>query len=89
MIANMKEYQGTLHADGHLVFDELPAIAPGRMLVTLSPLPAKSEREPGAIFLDDCISAPFDLPYEGPVTSIAAEWVDSREPDLSEFTAEM
>ncbi len=59
---------GNLDPDGTIRLDRPPDVPPGRVRITLQPLPATV---PGAIclpdgpWLDDAISAPFDLPFPG------------------------
>ncbi|MBX9625642.1 MAG: hypothetical protein K2X82_17700 [Gemmataceae bacterium] len=77
------ETTGTLHPDGAVTLDEPPPLAPGRVRVALSPLPAV--RLPDPPYPDESIPAPFDLPREGPVTPVVAEWVEYPYPDLSAF----
>ncbi|MBX9584961.1 MAG: hypothetical protein K2X87_32045 [Gemmataceae bacterium] len=77
------ETTGTLRPDGAVILDEPPPLAPGRVRVALRPLPAV--RLPDPPILDESISAPFDLPYEGPVTPVIAERIDYRYPDPSAF----
>ena len=85
MSATTFEMTGTLHADGRLVLDECPALRPGRVRVALQSLaatPARVERLPDPPMLDDCIPAPFDLPYEGPVTKVAVRFGRERLPEV-------
>jgi len=81
MLEDTGELTGTLQANGSIVLDEPPPLAPGRVSVVLKPLPT-TVRLPDPPFLDDCISAPFDLPYEGPVTDVTAEKVPYRYPEM-------
>lgn len=84
MMATIFEVTGTLHADGRLVLDECPALRPGRVRVALQSLgatPPPVERLPDPPILDDCIPAPFDLPYEGPITKVAVRFGHERLPE--------
>ena len=59
---------GNLSSDGTIRLDRPPDVPPGRVRITLQPLPASV---PGAIclpdspWLDDAISAPCDIPFFG------------------------
>ncbi len=55
---------GDLRADGTIALDTYPPLPPGRVRVTVETLataPLPSGRLPDPPWLDDCISAPFDL----------------------------
>lgn len=83
MLETGKEMTGTLEPNGSIVLDEKPALPPGRVRVTLTPMPAV--RLPNEPILDDCIPAPFDLPREGPVTKVKVRQVQERLPQQLEY----
>ena len=59
---------GNLNADGTIRLDRPPDVPPGRVRITLQPLPASvpgAIRLPDAPWPDDAISAPCDLPFPG------------------------
>jgi hypothetical protein len=85
MIANTIEINGTLQADGRLILDEKPALPPGRVRVALRAL---AERLPDAPWVDENVSAPFDLPREGAVVRVQARAVLERLPELPTGFAE-
>ncbi len=85
MLEDTGELTGTLQANGSIVLDEPPPLAPGRVSVVLKPLPT-TVRLPDPPFLDDCISAPFDLPYEGPVTKVKVRRGQVRLPERIDFS---
>ncbi len=75
---------GVLKSDGTLELDHRPELPPGRVRVKLIALSATAgEREllPDPPWLDECISAPCDLPLPGP-----SERVETRE--VAEFLPE-
>ena len=91
MIANTIEVAGTLQANGQLILDEKPALPPGRVRVALQPLVEKetlAERLPDVPWLDDSISAPFDLPRLGAVVRVHPRAVAERLPELPTDLAE-
>ena len=85
MIANTIEIDGTLQANGQLILDEKPALPPGRVRVALQPLVEKetqAERLPDVPWLDENISAPFDLPRPGNVVRVQPRAVLERLPEV-------
>ena len=72
---------GLLQPGGTLQLDFVPAMSPGRVRVTLQPL-GNAERLPDAPWLDESVSAPFDLPRPGARKRVHARVVAERLPDL-------
>jgi hypothetical protein len=83
---------GDLRADGTIALDARPALPPGRVRVTVQTL-ARSLRSaarlPDPPWLDDCISAPFDLPHFGETRLVQPRPGEPRLPEpLEEFREE-
>lgn len=74
---------GTLKSDGSLEFDVRPPLPPGRVRVALQPLATVREtiRLPDPPWLDDCIAAPFDLPYPTTSQQVQPRLVAERLPE--------
>jgi hypothetical protein len=82
---------GLLRPDGTLVLDARSRVPPGRVRVTVQPLldgRTDAERLPDGRWLDDCISAPFDLPRLGVAERIQPRAVPERLPELRTEIAE-
>ncbi len=75
---------GMLRSDGTLKLDVVPRLAPGRVRVTLQSLGSRvgGERLPDGPWLEESISAPFDLPRPGLAERVEARIVTERLPDL-------
>ena len=75
---------GMLRSDGTLKLDVVPRLAPGRVRVTLQPLESRvgAERSPDGPWLDESISAPFDLPRPGLAERVEARIVTERLPEF-------
>ncbi len=75
---------GLLKPDGTLEFDAAPRLPPGRVRITLQFLEqgrAEAERLPDTPWVDDSISAPFDLPRPGVVEWVCPRTVAERLPE--------
>ena len=83
---------GDLRADGTIALDAYPPLPPGRVRVTVQPLaktPPASARLPDPPWLDDCISAPFDLPHFGEAHLVQSRLGEPRLPEpFGEFSEE-
>lgn len=75
---------GILRSDGTLKLDAVPRLAPGRVRVTLQSLESQTggERLPEGPWLDESISAPFDLPRQGLAERIKVRMITERLPEL-------
>lgn len=82
---------GVLRSDGTLELDAPPQMPPGRVRVTLEPLVESrkgSQRLPDEPWLDDSISAPFDLPRPNATTRVQPRYLAERLPELPPGLAE-
>lgn len=79
------ELTGTLQPGGSILLDEPPAMPPGRVRITLTPMPVRMPDEP---LLDECISAPCDLPYAGPVNKVKVRYGQTRLSEILEVSEE-
>ena len=82
---------GDLRADGTIALDTYPPLPPGRVRVTVERLakdPLPSDRLPDPPWLDDCISAPFDLPHFGNAQLVQPQWGEPRLPEPFDEPAE-
>ena len=83
---------GDLRADGTIALDAYPPFPPGRVRVTvetLAKVPPPSVRLPDPPWLDDCISAPFDLPHFGEAQLVQPRPGEPRLPEpFEEFREE-
>jgi hypothetical protein len=86
MITNAVEIEGTLQSDGRIVLDQRPKNIPvGRVRVVLQALADErkgAERLPDAPWLDESISAPFDLPRTGVVERVRPNAIAERLPEV-------
>jgi hypothetical protein len=75
---------GDLRADGTIALDRSPPLPPGRVRVTVQALertPPVAARLPDPPWLDDCISAPFDLPHFGEAQLVRPRPAEPRLPE--------
>lgn len=82
---------GDLRADGTIALDRYPPLPPGRVRVTVQALgksPPAAARLPDPPWLDDCISAPFDLPHFGEAQTVRPRPAEPRLPEPFEQLSE-
>ena len=77
MIMNTK-IEETLRADGSLILDEAPSLPVGRVRVALR----SASRVPDSPWLDESVSAPFDLPRQGVIVTVHPRSAAERLPQL-------
>jgi hypothetical protein len=73
-----------LRPDGTLALDSQPPLPPGPVRVTLeslSELEAKAVRLPDPPWLDESVSAPFDLPHFGRIVPVRPRLATDRLPE--------
>ena len=83
---------GDLRADGTIALDTYPPLPPGRVRVTVETLataPLPSGRLPDSPWLDDCISAPFDLPHFGDAQLVQPHLGEPRLPEPFDESGEV
>ncbi len=76
--------EGILNSDGTIQLDRPPGVSPGRVRITLRPLSSSEPQDmciPDDPWLDDAVSAPFDLPLPATPGRIRARQSHELLPD--------
>lgn len=73
-------FEGLINEEGELEVQSPLPFPPGPVRITLESL-KQGERLPDSPWLDECISAPCDLPHMGPVEYVTPIFVKERLPD--------